>query len=263
MNISKFVTYDFPVLYKELEIHPVRLIDYELFNIGSLCLTVEKNLIPDPKIISMTDLEYIFYSSTNLDESPDKIPYLYCFDRLLSLVIKDGTFEDLEKSFERYNYDSKGKPTFRIGDIWYDSNDFDELKKIISEQNMVELPDENISKEVRDSLEKAREYKRRLSGEKPATTEDYIVALGIATGWELESIYNMTIRKFLKSVERLDNLIHYKIYLSASMSGMVEFKDKSFIKHWLSNLEKDKYGDVSIDYSALQGKVSFEDAKKK
>ena len=27
------------------------------------------------------------------------------------------------------------------------------------------------------------------------------------------------------------------------MSGMVEFKDKSFIKHWLSNLDgDDKYG---------------------
>jgi len=73
----------------------------------------------------------------------------------------------------------------------------------------------------------------------------------------------MTIRKFLKSIRRMDNLIHYKIYLAASMSGMVEFKDKSFIKHWLSQLDdENKYSDVSVDLDEIQDKVSLESAKK-
>jgi hypothetical protein len=62
----------------------------------------------------------------------------------------------------------------------------------------------------------------------------------------------------------MDNLIHYKIYLAASMSGMVEFKDTSFIKHWLSNLEdNDKFGDITMDLDAVQGKMSLESAKQK
>ena len=115
---------------------------------------------------------------------------------------------------------------------------------------------------MRDSLEKAREYKRRLSKEKPASLEDYIISIAVATGWEMEYIYSMPIRKFQKTISRLDNYIHYKIYLAASMSGMVEFKDKSFIKHWLSNLDtKDKYSDVSVDLDALQNKISLGSAK--
>jgi hypothetical protein len=48
------------------------------------------------------------------------------------------------------------------------------------------------------------------------------------------------------------------------MSGLVEFKDKSFIKHWLENLEeKDKYKDVALDLEAVQKKINFEDAKRK
>jgi len=73
----------------------------------------------------------------------------------------------------------------------------------------------------------------------------------------------MSVRKFINTIKRMDNLIHYKIYLAASMSGMVEFKDKSFIKHWLTGLEEDdKYGDVSINLDDMQNKVSLESAKK-
>ncbi len=58
---------------------------------------------------------------------------------------------------------------------------------------------------------------------------------------------------------RMNNLIHYKIYLAASMSGMVEFKDKSFIKHWMANLDvTDKYADVSVSLQDMQNKISPE-----
>ena len=40
------------------------------------------------------------------------------------------------------------------------------IKNIICNQNMIELPDETISKQVRDSLEEARKYKQRLHNSK-------------------------------------------------------------------------------------------------
>jgi hypothetical protein len=257
MSILTYTTFDEPVPYKNLKIYPVTVRDYMLFNAFSECLTLDKNSIPDAKIISMTELEYIYYAT----EKENK-PYLFWFDRLLALSLKDDeSFKDFEKSIFRYKYNEQHNPFFVIGNTEYDSKDFIDIKNIICQQNLVDIPDENISKEVRDSLEEARKYKNR--GSKPATLEDYMIALSTVTGWELDYIYSMTIRKFIKSIERLNNLIHYKIYMTASMSGFVEFKDKSAIKHWLENLdEEDKYKDVALDLEAIQKKLNFEDAKK-
>ena len=256
-NILNYLTFDLPVPYKNLKIYPATVRDYIEFSTYSECLTLDKNSIPDPKIISMTELEYIYYSTEK-----DNKPYLFFFDRLLAICLKDEEdFENLKESILRYKYNETHNPFFIIGENKYDSKDFINIKNIICQQNLVDIPDENISKEVRDSLEEARKYKNK--GKRPATLEDYIVSLSNFTGWEIEYIYSMTVRKFIKSLERINNLIHYKIYMTASMSGFVEFKDKSFIKHWLENLdEKDKYKDVALDLEAVQSKLNFEDAKK-
>jgi len=260
MNILNNITYDLPVDYRNIKIYPVTVKDYLTFSVYSSCLLLDKNSIPNVKIIEMTELEYIYYAS---NENPEKTPYVLYFDRLLSLCLRDDeSFNDIEKSLDRYRNDNKGKPFFIIKEEIYKPEDFDQLKLIIAKQNEVELIDENISKEVRDSLEKAREFKRKLSGNKSISIEDYIVSLSVSTGWTFDYIYSMTIRKFLKSIRRMDNLIHYKIYLGASMSGMVEFKDKSFIKHWLSDLDdEDRYSDVSLDMQEMEDKISFESAK--
>ena len=261
MDLIKETTFDLPVKYKNLLLYPVRVRQISEFTVFSECLKTEKNNIPDANIIMMTELKYLYWAT----EQNEKTPYIYMLDRLLSLVLRDeDSFGDMLKSISRYKYTPDGKPFFMIGDDKYDSKDYEKIKKIIAEQNMIDLPDENISKEVKDSLEKARRYKAKIhGGGAPASLEDYIIAVAISTGWSLEYIYDMTIRKFQKAMSRMDNLIHYKIYLTASLSGMVDFKDKSIIKHWLSNLDsKDKYSDVSVDLDALQGKISFESAKK-
>jgi len=260
MDITKYTTFDLPIPYRNILLYPVSVKDYMFFNACAQCLSLDKNSVPDSKIIMMSNLEYIFHTAQIDVEAK---PFLIWFDRLLSLCLKNDTsFLNVEESIKRYAYNEKQKPIFTIGKEIYTSKDFEELKSIICEQNLYDLPDENISKEVRESLEKAQEYKNKVSGAKPGTLEDYIVSLSGITGWSFEYIYNMSIRKFVIAIRRFDNLIHYKIYLSASMSGMVEFKDKSFIKHWLTNLEeKDKYDSVSMDLDTIQDKISLESAK--
>jgi len=260
MDITYYVIYDLPIPYKNINIYPATVKDYVYFNSYSQCLQLKKDEIPNPVVISMSELDYIFYAT---EQDVNSQPYLYWFDRLLAMCIKDDdTFENIEKSLERYQYDKNHKAIFIIGKEVYTAKDFEEIKNIICQQNLVELPDKTISKEVRDSLEEAMEYKNRLSGTYSGTFEDYIISLSIITGWKLDYIHSMTIRKFVKSIRRIDNLIHYKIYLSASMSGMVEFKDKSFIKHWLVNLDSEnKYKDVSMDLDTMQNKVSLGSAK--
>jgi hypothetical protein len=250
-NYDNFIFFDIPVPYRGLNIYPVRVKDYAHLNLFSQCLTVDKNSIPDARIISMTYLEYLFKTATE-----DGTPYLFYLDKTFELVLKeDKSFSDITKSIERYVLDEKGKPFITIGGIKYDSSDFEEIRKIICEQNLLELPDEDVQKEVRDALEQAKAYKDKVSGQKSGTLEDFIIALSISTGWKLEEIYELPIRKFVKSIRRMDNFIHYKIYLAASLSGMVEFKDKSFIIHWLSDLEKGKYDDVSLELEQVQDKL--------
>lgn len=259
MDITYYTTYDLPIPYKSILIYPIKVQDYLLFSIYNQCLSLDKNSIPDVKIISMTYLEYIYYETR---EDVNNKPYLLWLDRLFSLCIHDKTFENIEESIKRYGFDKNKKPIFTIGDETFNSEDFEEIKQIIAQQNMIVLPDFSVSKEVRDSLEKAKEYKNKISDSKPASLEDYIISLAVVTGWDFDKIYSLSIRKFMKAIERYDLLVHYKIYLASSMSGMVEFKDKSFIKHWLSNTDtEDKYKDVSINLEEIQNKISFESAK--
>jgi len=261
MNIEQYTSFDLPVPYRGLNIYPIKTADYIIFNHYSQCFLIEKNHTRDISIISMTELEYLYKAT---EQDTESFPHLLWFDRALSLCLKDDeSFSEIKNSIKRYKYDERGKPFFEVSGEKYTDKDFNEIKEIVCEQNMIELPDTSISKEVKDSLKKAQEYKNRLNGVKPASFEDHIISLSVATGWTMEYIYSLTIRKFIKSIQRLDNLIHYKIYLSASMSGFVEFKDKSFIKHWMASLEnKDKYSDVSLDLEAVRGKLSLESAKK-
>lgn len=246
------LTYDSPIEYKELKIYPVKVKDYFYFYSYVGCLLLEKNSIPDINIIQMSYLDYMYKISLE-----EKKMYVLMFTGLMALCLNIEIKDIVAK------YDSKSKPTFVINDVVYDSKDFDEVKSIICEQNLVDLPDETISKEIRDKIQEARELKERLEGNSndTASIEDLIVSISVSTGMPPESIYEFTIRKFNKMIQRLDAKLHYEIYLSASMSGLVEFKDKSFIKHWLSNLDVDKDAAYKLDYDAVKGKVSFEDKK--
>lgn len=248
---------DSPVPYKNILLHPIKVKDYLNFMSYIGVFLLDKNSIPDVKIISMTELEYLYHLT---EENSEQGLYLYLFDKLLELCTQEEEFKK-DASLKRYVLTDKGVPVFLIKGEEFTSNDFVEMKKIICEQNLVELPDENISKEVRDSLEKAQRYKQKHANRKNASFEDYIVSIAMVTGWSHEYIYEMSVRKFIKTIERFDNMMHYKIYLQASLSGMVEFKDKSFIKHWLSDIESSKYSDVSVDYEELQNKISLKSAK--
>jgi hypothetical protein len=241
-----YYIFDKPVPYKNLFLYPVRMENYLEFMTFSECLTIDKNSIPDMKIISMSYLEYLMIYT---DEKNLWIPKL---DRILRLSFcqKEEEFIDI-----KYGYNENNQPIITIGETIINSDDFDEIITIVCEQNMIEQEDYTISKEVRDALRSARDFKNK-GGSKMAGLEDQILCVVASTAMSVEDIFKMTIRKFIKLLQRVDNKLHYQIYLSASMSGMVEFKDKSFIKHWMSDLESDKFGGNLIDRESIDKKLS-------
>jgi len=248
-----YLIYDKPIPIKDLLLYPIKLEEYIEFWFLVGCLLFDKNSIPDAKIISMTYLEYLIHLYSNGDKNP-----LYMLDALLRMVLHKP-----DASISWGLDDKTNRGVFVIDEISYNSDDFEEIKNAICLQNSVELPDESIQKEIRDRMEEGRKLKNRLSKNKPASFEDQMVCLATSTGLKMEDIYNLTIRKFTKMLRRIDAKLHYEIFLSASMSGMVEFKDKSIIKHWLTELDdEDDNSDVTVGMDALRGKVSLEDKKK-
>ena len=247
---EKFFAFDLPIEYKGLKIYPAIMEDYYEFDFLVKSIVMEKNSIPDVKIITMTYLEYLYRYTTK------DTPYALFFRELLALVLR------IDSNRIELKFNEKVKPIFLVDKKEYDSDDFENIKLIICEQNMVEIPDETIQKEIRDKMEEAKRLKAKMSKTKMGSLEDLVIAVLISTSFKIDDIYNLSIRKFNKIVERLDHKLHYEIYLSASMSGMVKFKDQSFIKHWLADLEQDKFAGVSIGLDEIKSQVNFENLKK-
>ena len=261
-SLDIYLVFDDPIPYKDLIFFPVKMRDYYLFGVLSESLLLEKNSVPDPKVISMSYLEYlysIYYKELQDESSKEKGTILTKLDVLLKLCL--GKKDDTEFKIE-WGTNNKEKPLFKIDDKTYNTEDFDKIKEIIAEQNELELPDETIQKSVRDEIEKARRYKQRINGSKMANLEDQIISLAVYTGWELDSIYNLSIRKFMRAIRRANHILYQNMYLQASLSGFVTFKDKSILSGWLSSSdEEDKFSDVKVNLEELQGKVDFSSAK--
>ena len=242
----KELYFDEPIPYKELLIYPVTMKDYLEFHWLVSCLLIDKNSIPDINVISMSYLRFLYYNAANNDE-----PYVYMVKMLLCMVLHMDFNEEMS-----FYVDENDKAFFKVRGVAYSGSDFDEIVKIIFEQNCITPIDNTIQKEVRDALEKAEEFKMQQTKQKMCSLEEQMICVLISTPLKLEDIYNLTIRKFEKILQRVDAKLHYQIYLSASMSGMVKFKDESVIQHWMNDLTKDdRYSDVKVDMDTMRNKI--------
>ena len=242
----KELYFDEPIPYKELLIYPVTMKDYLEFHWLVSCLLIDKNSIPDINVISMSYLRFLYYNAANNDE-----PYVYMVKMLLCMVLHIEFNEEMN-----FYVDENDKAFFKVRGIAYSGSDFDEIVKIIFEQNCITPIDNTIQKEVRDALEKAEEFKMQQTKQKMCSLEEQMICVLISTPLKLEDIYKLTIRKFEKILQRVDAKLHYQIYLNASMSGMVKFKDESVIQHWMNDLTKDdRYSDVKVDMDTMRNKI--------
>ena len=241
-----YLFYDKPIPYKDLLIYPATMDRYLDFHFYITCLLLDKNSIPNPIVISMTYLQFLYYMAETTE-----LPYLYMFKELLKMVLHIDNDSDLW-----FGTDPNGKAIFRIKGVIYDSDDLNKMTDIIFLQNSIEHIDDTIQKEVRDAMEKAKVYKMKQNEYKMCSLEDQMVCVLISTSLKFDDINKLTIRKFSKILERVDYKLHYEIYLSAEMSGMVKFKDENKIKHWMADLTKsDRYEDVKVDADEMHHKI--------
>lgn len=245
----KELTFDLPILYKEMLLYPVRMKDIYDFRIFVQSIILEKNSVPSVEFISMPYLDFMYKISSK------DTPYVGMFRELLSIVLNKKR-EDIV-----LGYNDKNKATFSIkydDKLYeYNSQDFEEIKQIICEQNLVDIPDETIQKEIRDRIQEAKKVRDKANNVKHASLEDLVVAIIISTSLKEEEVMNLSIRKFHKIIEREDNKLHYKIYLNASLSGLVEFKNKNLIKHWLSDLTTNEMDEFTIGLDEMKSRLNL------
>jgi len=245
-----YTTFDTPVPFrkmdKELLFYPVPVKKIFYFSAVSEVLLLEKNeginISPEEmlKRISMSYLDYLFASATEENQ------YFSKLNVLLRLCLN----KDEDESYKiNMGYDGAEKAALVIDGMLCTGSDFETIREIIAEQNLLEFPDESIQKELRDKLEEAERYKSKASGAvKPGTMEDLLICVLISSPFKnMEDVYGMSIRKFRKILERVDAKMHYQIFVTASMSGMVELKDKSVLAHWTRDLSKKRYSDVMVN----------------
>jgi hypothetical protein len=236
--------FDKPIEYKKLLVYPVKMENYYEFLYYVQSLLLEKNSTLNG--ISKTYLEYLIW----LQENGDKETNLANFDALLRMCLRK---KNAEINFGR---DAFGAFAFEMDKERYTPEDFDKLRLLICKQNDIEIPDESIQKEVRDSINEVKRLKIKQSGTIPPTLEDQVVCLMVATGLSSEEIFNLSIRKFGQLLKRVNAKMYYEIYLTASVSGFVEFKDKSLLKHWMSGEEKNSdFEDTMISIESLETKL--------
>lgn len=226
----------------------------------------------DFAIITEDEARVIYESGKNLLlsklESPEKDEDVIVINRSgnkswdeISKIIKDE-FPDGMFYFDEGDIiqivKKKNKSMIQIKDGFYSSEDFDEIRKIILEQNDVEQINENIKKEVRDELDALQSKMNKLtSSVKMCDFEEQMICLSVTTGTSLDQIKQMTIRKFKKYIARIENIMTYEIYKPAILSGFISSKDKNFPLHWMADLSSDnKYSNILVNEDEIRSKIN-------
>lgn len=238
-----------------LLIYPLKMFDYLRFYFSINCLMIDKNKIPNPKIISMSYLDFLLYLIKN-DANGEYYAIMLC--DLLNLCC------GIEKENIRYQIDEKGKGKLILSmvneeattDYIINKTDFDNIKNIILNQNIPDYDDTYIDPKVEEILKEAEEFLNK-NKKKMASLEDQIICVMLALNeTDEEKIHNLTLRKFSKILQRYDYKLHYEIYKTAEMGGMVSFKQE--IDHWMSEISNKKYSNTNstiVEYDTLKNKI--------
>lgn len=235
-----------PLKYKNIKLYPVRLIDSQEFYNSVQCLLIPKNTFKEIEIIKMSYLRFLIHLSIEGGH-----PYILGLLKELMIIV-------LRTDNISFTEDEKGKIIMTIDDEYQINEiDFDKIKKIICEQNLVQIDEQILDPELEQKIKEAREFLSKKSG-KMADLEQQIVAYHCAFNMPYEEIEKLTIYQFHKGISRMNLIKTADAIQSARYSGFVEIKDESSLPHWLGYIEEksDPNDDVLMSKDEFDGIAS-------
>ncbi|MEQ6355254.1 hypothetical protein ABNX05_11550 [Lysinibacillus sp. M3] len=214
-----------PKYHRNIPVYPVQMENIEQLYDAVQCLLLPKNTIQEPTIIKMSYLAFLFFVSS--DESNR-----HFFDKLITLIKIISRSENI-----RFDVDDKNKYSIVIDDeIVIRERDFEKIKAIIGEQNLIDVSDESLGTDFDKAKSEARAFMNKKN-KKMADLEQQIIAYKCVSKSSYDDIKKMTIYQFRKELERYDLIKSADILQNAQYSGMVSFKEGTVIPHWLDQIE--------------------------
>jgi len=231
--LNTFYANDYPVPFKSLKVYPVQVDLYFYFQLFSQCLVEPHRTSGDIKAISMSYLQFICYLA--LEKGRQEL--LVFLTELLSIVFQEPTTIKNESGEQVSNIEvDLDKFEVRVGGESISAEEFDRLRKIILEQNGVEVPDESLNPELVKAYNELEEFKRKQAHMKMCNFEEQINIVVAQTSYRRDEILRMTIRSFTRLFERLLLITDYEI--KSLLSPYMSEKDVKKITHYLSDTRK-------------------------
>lgn len=248
--LNVFYTNDYPVPFKSLKIYPVQMDLYFYFQVFSQCLLEPHKTSGDIKAISMSYLRYLCYLGTD-KQRPEILVFL---SELISIVFKIPKFVKNDKGEKTYNIDINfDEAIIRVGEETINEKEFDTFRKIVLEQNALELPDETLNPELVKAYKELEQFKQKQSNVKMCDIEGQIDIVIAQTSYRKDEILKMTIRTFSHLFERLLMITNYEI--QSLLTPYMEKKDQKNITHYLADNHrtlKERIEKESMDESSLR-----------
>ena len=130
------------------------------------------------------------------------------------------------------------------------ADDFDEIRRIILYQNILDYTDRYIDPDVRKTVDDY--YRLKNKDSKNVPLEHKMICVQSKTGMSIESIGKLTIRNFLQLFSIIVEESEYTALKLAECNGI---KFKTPIEHWAYKARKDKYSEAFCDADSFINEV--------
>lgn len=247
--IQKYVDLDTPIPFKGLLIYPIYMSEYYDFEMAYDILCINKDSIPDINIIQMSYLDFLFkhaFLNATMINSNYSVGMYYMekFRLILCMCCK------LEAEQIQIIQES-GKFILILNGVRINSQEFDELRRIILYQNLHDYSEEYVDPEVRKAVEDF--YASKNKGIVMPQLEDKMAAISAVTGLTKKHFKEMTFREFDLLFEKCKRLVDYQIQATAAASGMVKYEKP--IEDWIYHKPHNPYEQVFSSYDNFKDKV--------
>lgn len=256
-----FYTNDYPVPYKNLKIYPITTDLYQVFHVYVECLILDEEHKQggNKEAIKLSYLDYLYYKARNNDNAP-----LYMLLRLLEMCLHLDKYMITDECNKIPTVDyltENDKLLIRIENDVYDSKDFDKIRKIICEQNCVEMPDLTIHPDIKKLYKEQDDFARKKTKSKVCSFDEMKSRITGRTGITKNIINSMSIREFTQLLESLERITSYDLTMVNLPDIDKKYRNK--IPHWTDGKDEDKYAKYRTDMTAYAKENKIEIKEKK
>lgn len=243
---------DKPVPYKicdkkQIEIHPIKVKDSELFLSWIDILNIDKNSIPNPKYISMSYLDFILQVLILSKEKNSPI-FAQKLCNILALCL-NWVDDSIDVQYLRPN-----DPILIYKDQKINSKYFEDIRRIILYQNILDFDDSYINPDVKKVIEEQEMLQAKQYA--VPNLERKIAIISSHTGITKQEQLNMTYRSHCLLFKEVVEEVEFSTIRTGVLVGNMFSEKKIDIDDWIYKRNRGKFEKYFVSeqqYSASMG----------